>query len=241
MRQVDEGLWVCEKSFSLLGVDIGNRMTLIDVADGRLFIHSPISLDGSVRDAVRRLGVVSWIVTPNRCHGMYVGDWLSAFPGARYFAAPGARIKVQGYAEPLAECHSFQWGQHVQVVAVNGVPKLNEYAFFHRPSRTLLLTDLAFNLPKNTGWWPQMMLRANNSFGTFGPSRMLRGMVEDAEQFRASLEKILDWDFDRIVMSHGAMVMKDGKSLMTNAFADFLNASAERHISLGLRSELRCG
>ncbi|MEK6747884.1 MAG: DUF4336 domain-containing protein [Pseudomonadota bacterium] len=241
MRQVDQSLWVSEQSFSLLGVDIGNRMTVIDVCDGKLFVHSPVPLDEGVRNAVRQLGVVSWIVTPNRCHGLYVGDWLAAFPGARYFAAPGACIKVQAYAEPLAECHAFQWAKTIDVVSIGGIPKLNEFAFFHHPSRTLLLTDLVFNMPKHGGWWPQMLLRANGTLGAFGPSRMLRAMVEDYAQFRASLEKIMDWDFERIVMSHGVMVMKNGKALMARAFNEYLNVTVARHSVVSLGTELRCG
>jgi hypothetical protein len=59
----------------------------------------------------------------------------------------------------------------------------------------------------------------------FGPA----GRALDAPQDRAAgaeLEKILAWDFDRIVVSHGEPVARDGKAVFVEAFGAFLRQTA---------------
>ena len=43
-------------------------------------------------------------------------------------------------------------------------------------------------------------------FGTYGklaPTLLLKSLVKDRAALRASLETVLGWDFDRVVVCHG--------------------------------------
>jgi hypothetical protein len=44
------------------------RMTIIRVASGNLFIHSPTSLISSLKREVDGIGTPRWIIGPNRIH-----------------------------------------------------------------------------------------------------------------------------------------------------------------------------
>ena len=44
------------------------------------------------------------------------------------------------------------------------------------------------------------------------------------ESARASLERILDWEFDRVIMSHGEVLEHDGRAAVEKAFARYLRA-----------------
>jgi hypothetical protein len=43
--------------------------------------------------------------------------------------------------------------------------------------------------------------------------------MKDRAAARASIERILEWDFDRIVISHGEVTERDGKRQFQQAFA----------------------
>ena len=79
----------------------------------------------------------------------------------------------------------------------------HEVVFFHPPSRALVLTGLAFN--RRTGGRNHARL-SHWLVGTtdrFGPHRLVRTMIRDHEATCSSVDMILRWDFDRIVVTYG--------------------------------------
>ena len=99
---------------------------------------------------------------------------------------------------------------------------MEEHAVFHRPSRTLIVADLFFDPdPEASGWTHFMMsLVAGRKEGP-GISRAFKFATKDKEAFRGSLEKIGEWDFDRMIVGHGAIISKDAK----RQFHEALHAS----------------
>ena len=57
-------LWVVARPFRLpvVRAEVGTRMTIVRLADGGLFLHSPIQLDQGLQLAIDRLGEVRAIV-----------------------------------------------------------------------------------------------------------------------------------------------------------------------------------
>ena len=53
MRQLDTDLWVAERPHRYLGFHIRARMTVIKLADGSLFVHSPERLDEATHASLR--------------------------------------------------------------------------------------------------------------------------------------------------------------------------------------------
>jgi hypothetical protein len=95
---------------------------------------------------------------------------------------------------------------------------LNEVAFLHVASRSLLLADLAFNLQWGENLWTRMWMRAMGIHETFAVGRHVKYLVRDREALRGSLETILAWDFDRVVVSHGVVLQHAGHRVMRRAF-----------------------
>ena len=93
-----------------------------------------------------------------------------------------------------------------------GIPSVEEHAVFHRPSRTLIVADLFFNPdPEAPGWTHFLMsMVAGRKHGP-GISRALKFATKDKQAFGESLQKIGEWDFDRIIVGHGAIIPTDGK------------------------------
>ncbi len=94
------------------------------------------------------------------------------------------------------------------------MPKLQELALLHRASRTLILTDLAFHIRHSASWFTPLFMRINGAYGHFGPSRIFRTLVKDRAALRASLAHLRDWDFDRIIVTHGEVLEQGGQAAM---------------------------
>jgi hypothetical protein len=89
---------------------------------------------------------------------------------------------------------------------------------FQRSSRTLVLTDLCFNIQSSSSRVARLVFRANGMWRRFGPSRMVRLLVSDEGAFRRSLEQVLRWDFERIVPGHGEVIEHGGPAALRAAW-----------------------
>ena len=91
----------------------------------------------------------------------------------------------------------------------------------HRPSRTLLLVDLIENFTDTTpgaNWVLRAYFKLFGMWNEPGPAPEYRFGWRDRAAARASLERILEWDFERIVISHGDLVERDAKSVARRAW-----------------------
>lgn len=238
MRRIGEEVWVCERRFRFMGAEFGNRMTVIRSAGGALMLHSPVALDEELARAVRALGHVAHVITPNAFHGLFAAQWCAAFPDAQYFTAkeaPGSE------GRPLQELSRSLAGGEVEMVHLAGIPRLNEFAFFHRPSATLILTDLAFNIGWEGSWWTRLFFTLNGARGRFGPTRLMRSMVEDRAALRGALLQLLEWEFERIVLSHGEVVERGGRALLAAAFREYLAVVPLGRRNRPFTTPLKCG
>lgn len=241
MKNIGAGIWIVERPFRLFGAAFGNRMTIVKLSNEELLVHSPIALDNTVKGLVEKLGRVAYIVTPNAFHGLFAADWMTAFPGARHISAKADKKNHPPSSETLSDNVIMAWAPVLEAVHVGGISKVNEFAFFHKPSRTLILTDLAFNIGKNVSLWTKVFFSLNGAYGKFGPSRLMRSMIDDQTALKISLLKIFEWDFEQIVISHGSIIEKDGKEIMRDAFQQYLTTPSNRQRTTSARFPLRCG
>jgi len=219
LTQLAPDLWVASRPLKLVVGDIGTRMTVIRLHDGSLFLHSPVQLDGETRAALDALGPVRAVVAPSLVHHFYVGEYGAAYPEATLYAAPGLEQKRADvrFGAVLDDEPPAQWAGQLDQHVFRGAPIMNEVVFFHPASRTLLLTDLAFNVVRPMPGRARFFLRLVNARG-FGPHRIVRFGVRDRVAARASLERILQWDFDRVTVTHGEVLDSGGHEAMRTSF-----------------------
>ena len=222
-RNLAPNLWVVDRPFKLpyVGVEIGTRMTCIRLADGGLFLHSPVKLDPILRNSLDALGEVRAIVGPNRLHHLFLAEYITSYPRARVYTEPNLSKKRPDlrFKDELGNEPQTEWRGQIEQHLFRGAPPLNEVVFFHPATRTLILTDLAFNIPKEAAKRSPLFYWLWD-VGHFGPHRFvrLRG-IRDHQAARDSVEKILSWNFDRIIVSHGEVLETDGHNHFAEAFA----------------------
>ena len=216
LRQLATNLWVAERPQSFYGLPVGTRMTVIRLADGRLLLHSPVALEAELRAQLDSIGRVCFAVAPNRVHHLYAGEVARAYPEAQLWVAPGLERKRPDllFEAVLDDEAPQEWRGEVDQVFFRGRPYENEVAFFHRPSRTLLLCDLAFNFGPRAAAPTRLLMKLLRSYGRLGPSKLDPLLIRDRSAARESLERILAWDFDRVVVAHGDVLESGGREVL---------------------------
>jgi len=183
-------------------IPIPVRMTVIRLADAQLILHSPVPISPELRNELDALGPVGFIVVP-KAHGRFADQAAKLYPSAELVSAPGA---------PAA------WAGQVESHLVLGF-RLEEVVLFHRPSRSLVITDLCFHIQRSSSAVARLFFRANGMWQRFGPSRIIRRLgVSDRAAFEHSLEQVLRWDFERIVPGHGDVIEHGARDALRAAW-----------------------
>ena len=225
IQRLDEGLFVVDGPDRVAGLRIGTRMTVVRLRDGRLFLHAPVPHDDGLDSELEALGPVAFLVAPNKLHHRWLGPWAAACPRATVFGVEGLGAKRPDllFHRPLEDTPPTDWAGDLDQARIAGVPYVNEVAFLHRASESLLLTDFAMNFPAlPEGAGTRLWLRAMGLGGGLRTSRLLRALVRDRAALRAALERVLAWHFDRIVVSHGGVLATGGAEALREAWRPLL-------------------
>lgn len=220
MKQLDENLWIQSYPLSVLGTAHGRTVTVIRLPSGQLIVHSMAPFTADDVRTIRALGEPAWLVEAMLMHDTYARAGRETFPGIPFHAPEGFEAIVKFPTKPLLPAPA-AWSGQVEVLAIAGAPRLNEHVCLHVPSRTLIVADLVLNFsPDETGWdrFFHRFLAGLKRYPAM--SRVFRFFIRDQAAFRASMDEVLRRDFDRIIVGHGRVIERDGKSLLTRALAD---------------------
>lgn len=212
MQKVADNIYTLEAGLRFFGLPIDTRMTVINTADGVL-VHSPVK---APVDILAGIGELRWAVAPNKFHHLYVGDWIDA--GAEGWAAPGLPDKRKdltftGVLNEVGE----PFGDEILAIPLTCFPMSNEVVLFHKPSRTLVVTDLVFNLSKQAKFSARAAFAMAGAYPGCKTSNLERILMK-RDLARQDFETILAQEFDRIIMSHGDIVETGGKDALKHAF-----------------------
>lgn len=216
-----DGVWHVQHAFTVNGMPLTSRMTVVRLSDGSLWLHSPVPMRPPLRDAVQALGPARHIVAPSKAHHLFAADAAAAFPGARLYGAPGLAAKRPDLAglHELPMGAGAPWADDLEVRVFEGIPYANETVWFHRPSRTLIVTDLL-------QWWRGDLALAARCYARLtgvrtrlGVPWTVRLLVRDREAARRSAAALLDWPFDRLVTAHNVVLDTDVRRQVGEALA----------------------
>jgi len=221
LRSVAKDLWVIDHPLRVGGLELGTRTTVVRLSSGGVWLHSPGPLQPALTAEISALGPVQALIAPNAMHHLYLSQNVQAFPQAIVYVSPALPAKIKGVFayEILSNEPPALWHDDLAQQLVGGMPKLQEVVFLHRASRTLILTDLAFHIRHSDSWFTRLFMRLNGAYGHFGPSRILRTLVKDRAALRSSLARIQEWDFDRVIVTHGDVLEQGGKAAMQTRYA----------------------
>jgi hypothetical protein len=230
LQELAPDLWIADQPLRFLGLEIGARMTVVRLPGSRLLVHSPIAWSPGLAGEVEALGSPAFLVAPNRFHHLYVREWHAAYPDTRVHVAPGLETKRPdlSIAGVLGEDLPSDWSGVLDQALVGGFPLANEVVFLHRPSDTLIASDLVFNVGAGSPALTRLAFRWTGAYGRPSSTLLERLAVRDRAAFRRSLERILAWPISRIVVAHGAVVPREGRAALARAYAWLLRGAGPR-------------
>jgi hypothetical protein len=225
LAELASNLWVYDQSQRFYGIEVGTRMTVVRLADGGLWLHSPVRPTPELRAATDALGPVRWLVAPNRWHHLYVGDWQAAYPAAQIYGAPRLAKKRPDLtmAGVLDDTAPAGWAGQIDQIARQGAPVMSEVVFLHRATRSLVISDTAHNFEPGAPAGTRFFFTLLGGWRGFRTTLADRMVTKDRAAARASIERMLAWDFDRVVVCHGAVLESGGKDALRRAYAWLLD------------------
>ncbi|HEX5700986.1 MAG TPA: hypothetical protein VFX77_10075 [Rubrobacter sp.] len=113
------------------------------------------------------------------------------------------------------------WRGDLDQLVFRGSRYLEEVVFFHRRTRTLILADLIenFEAAKLGGAW-RWLVRLAGAADPDGkaPIDLRLTFVGGKDAARASFERVLCWEPERVIVAHGRPYERDGAAELRRAF-----------------------
>lgn len=221
---IENSIWIKDYPVRYAGCDLHARMVIIRLLNGKLFLHSPCKITARLKEEIKCLGTVEFIVAPGTFHYLHILSAQQAFPEAEILICPGVEQKL-----PELE---FDWflgdkpdprlAEDFAQVLVHGSRIMTEVVFFHKPSRTLLLVDLIENITDETPdsnrvlkfWWKIVFHMWNHP----KPAPEYQMGWKNKRAAQRSLNRILKFDFDKIILAHGDLILSDAKVIAQQAW-----------------------
>jgi hypothetical protein len=244
LKSVADDVWIVDGPIIRFGLPwpkypFPTRMTVIRLAGGALFVHSPTPLTPALKTEIEKLGVPRFIVGPNRIHYWWIPEWKAAFAQAQVYLAPRIKEQARGRIAfetlPLDTTSGYPWDGEIATLPIAG-GYMTEVEFFHRKSRTLILTDLIENFePQKLG---SVFLHLLMWIGGVTPPH--GGLPRDLRltytwrhkaELSAAVGTMLGWNPERIIIAHGRWFPDHGADALRDAFAWLLGDEGMRRFA----------
>lgn len=232
LKSFGDDLWIVDGPVVRMalygtGVPFTTRMTVVKLANGDLWLHSPVQYSPALAASLDSLGRVRHLVSPNYIHYAHIAEWKRAFPDAIAWASPGVRDRAaqQGvdvsFDDDLTAEAPAAWAGDIDQHIFRGSKVMEEVVFFHRGSQTLVLADLIENfeperLPGPFRW----LLKLTGVLHPDGklPLDLRMTYWKGKQAARESFAVIRAWAPQRIVLSHGRCYPENALAELDRAF-----------------------
>jgi Domain of unknown function (DUF4336) len=200
---VKETLWTFDQIQGVLYVVTPIRMTVVKLEEDGLFVYAPVAPTAECLCLMRALeaqyGSVKYIVLPTVSgleHKVFAGPFAQRFPKAQVFVAPHQwsfplNLPLSWLGLPFgrthrlpADCGQTPFANEFDYALLGpiqlGLGRFEEAAFFHRRSRTLLVTDAVVSVPAappevvQLDPYPLLFHARDSAFDTFEDTAVAR-------------------------------------------------------------------
>jgi hypothetical protein len=206
-----------------MGIPFPTRMIVVKLADHSLWVNSPVTASPDTLDRIKALGPVRYLVAPTKLHVWRLESWHMLFPDAELWAPPQIpnQFKRLPFSGVLEDAPPPSWVDDLDQLVFRGNLFIEEVYFFHKQSRTVILADFIQNhlLSKGKPFLNTLFKLAGVAYPHGGVPCDIRLSCTNRKLARRSLEKLLSWEFDKLILAHGVCVERDAKPFVERAFS----------------------
>lgn len=214
LTYISDDIWYTDFTFKKFPAVFATRMVVVRLPGDGLWLHSPVPIGDKLYQQVNETGEVEFIIAPNLYHHLFVHEAKSRYPNAMLWGTPGLPQKRADIRfDAVFNEQQPEWGDTIEFHFVRGMPRVNEVVFFHKLSKTLICSDFVFNIQKEENFLMKLLWKLVGTYKKFGQSRVWRSRVSNVFDHVDSVNKILKWEFERIVMAHGDIIQCNNSQL----------------------------
>ncbi|HEX3887574.1 MAG TPA: DUF4336 domain-containing protein [Phenylobacterium sp.] len=226
-------LWFADGGVvSFNGFDYPTRMAVARLADGGLWLWSPVAKTAAIESAVRALGPVRHIVSPNNLHYLFLAEWQAAFPDAKLWGTASTIRKRRAlkFAGALADDPPAGWDGQIEQFYFTNSPFVDEVIFFHRASSTALIADLSQTfseefLERHWPWWLRLVARLSGMTEGRGAAPIdYRLSFRHRATARPKVRALIERHPQHALVAHGEIVRTGGEAFLRRAFSWLLRS-----------------
>ncbi len=229
LKPVADSIWLIDGPAILYRkVPYPTRATVIRLQNGTLWVHSPTELTPELKTELEAIGPLGYLIVPNRDHLTHLTDWQKSFPDAKtwapvgvveWAAQQGLTLHIDAQVGPdMGDEHP--WPGEIEIYVACGIKMFREAVFFHKDSRTLILTDFiqALETAKLSVWLrPRVWLAGIDDSDPTMPPR-LRRLFLSRDHLAQDVEQMMAWKPQRIIISHGRWFESNGVGILVRSF-----------------------
>jgi Domain of unknown function (DUF4336) len=218
-----ENVWTVDGAIvRAAGFPFPTRMIVVRLNSRSWWVNSPVSVPRELLDLMAAQGPVSYLVAPTKLHIWRLESWHELFPEAELWAPPQVPRELKGlpFAGILGDVPPAGWADDFDQLVFRGNLFVEEVYFLHRKSRTVIFGDFIQNHPPAKGrpFLNALLKLAGVAFPEGGVPIDIRLSFTNRCLARRSLEKLLSWDFDKLILAHGVCVEQDARAFVRRAF-----------------------
>ncbi|MBL7250412.1 DUF4336 domain-containing protein [Alloalcanivorax marinus] len=226
--QVGEDLWLVDGPVvDFYRLSYPTRSVIARLPDGGLWVWSPVPLTPALRAFVDDLGPVRYLISPNKLHHLYLGEWQQAWPDAELWGPRSTQRKRTDltFTGTLGDTAPPAWADALDQIWLREALFLDEVVFFHRPSRTVILADFseAFSddfLRRHWKPWQRWIARLWGITERPGKAPLeVRLSTLRRRRARQRVRRMLAWQPEKVIMAHGVWRAENGTAFLRQVFS----------------------
>jgi hypothetical protein len=225
LQEFARNVWIVDGPDVLdMGIPFTTRMMIVKLADGSLWVNSPVPASFDTLKRITELGPVRYILAATPRHVWRLESWHTLFPEAQLWVPRATLFTLEKGHLPitgvLGDAPERGWADDFDQLAFKGNPFIEEIIFFQKESRTVVLDDLIqiHSIVKGKPF-PNALFKLEGVTSPHGGVGLdIRLSFTNRKLARQSLEKLLSWDFDKLIIAHGAWIEKNVKPFVERAF-----------------------
>ncbi len=228
LEQLAPDVWVINGScVNFYGFAYPTRSVVIRLSDGSMWFWSPIKFDAALASEITAIGPISYLVSPNKIHHLFLSEWQAHFPDAQLWG-PQSTIDKRNdlsFDGVLTDCSPKTWCDEIMQFHITGSLAMDEVLFLHKASETLIMADFSEHFSEDflkANWRPWQRWIARR-WGIvegkgFAPLEWRLSFLQ-RHKLRQVKKYLLSLPIQRVIMAHGSIVEENVHDFLRRSLA----------------------